>query len=91
MVKRKACWAKSLSPTLLKCGEVEFTTSPVRMATVLNEYFIDKVKNIYNGFQQVNSDPLRILRNLLSGWTNYTNVPVFKFKPISHKEVRKLI
>ena len=38
-VKQKACWLKSLAPTALKYGDTEYTTSPSKMATVLNEFF----------------------------------------------------
>ena len=46
LVKKKACWTKSLAPILLKCGDNEFTTSSVKMATILNEYFLEKVRII---------------------------------------------
>ena len=30
-IKRKACWSSSLAPTILRVGETEYTSSPVKM------------------------------------------------------------
>merc|ERR1712240_858655 len=45
-VKSKACWTTSMAPTILKASENDFTTSPQRMAKILNDYFVQKVNTI---------------------------------------------
>ena len=93
LVKQKACWLKSLSPTALKHGDNEYTTSPTKIATLLNEFFINKVKNIRDSLRPrpTDIDPLLILRNVTSRWNQYNNVPIFELEPVDSQTVRKII
>ena len=45
-IKRKACWSSSQAPTMLRVSDTEYTSSPEKMASALNNYFVEKVKNI---------------------------------------------
>ena len=93
LVKKKACWTKSLSPTALKYGDNEHTTSPTKMAEVLNEFFLNKVKNICDNLRPspTDIDPLSTLRNALFKWNCYNNVPVFDLEPVDSETVKKII
>ena len=91
LVKRRACWSKSLALTMLKTGENEFLSSLAKMASALNNYFVNKVKNICSSLQPCKLDPTATLKKLMRKWKKLDRVPTFEFKKIDQHTVRKLI
>ena len=45
----------------------ELHSSPKRLAKMMNEFFINKVKNLLSNLQPTDSDPLRYLKRYMSG------------------------
>ena len=68
-----------------------YTSSPKEMSQILNNFFIDKVKNICSLLTNNLVDPLSYLRLTISGWTQYNSVPIFEFQPVTPADVRKVI
>ena len=68
----------------LKYGENEYTTSPTKIAEVLNDFFLNKVKTICDNLRPspTDIDPRSILKNALLKWKRYNNVPVFELEPV---------
>ena len=62
-VKRMAGWVSSLAPTSLNDNGI-ITSSPKRMAQILNAYFISKVRNINMEMENITGDPSIYLKNI---------------------------
>ena len=78
-------WTSSSSPTkLLSQGNLE--TSPIKMADIQNQYYIEKMKTIRRSFQGQHGDPSETLKNILQG-----NQSSFSTKEISPDDVDKII
>ena len=75
-VKGWLSWCRVSSPTrLFSSGSL--VTSPQKIATVMNNYYIDKVLKIQENLPPSNTDPLQLLQKLRLG-----SESVFTLKPV---------
>ena len=91
MVKNRTCWSSPSSPTILKTGENEFTSSPLKMASALNGYFVSKVEKICESLSDSKQDPTYTLKKVIRKWGKMGSVPKFTFKKVDPATVRKII
>ena len=61
LVKNRVCWSSPSAPTILKIGDNEFTTSPSKMASALNNFFVSKVEKICEELKNCDIDPTQNL------------------------------
>ena len=65
-VKNWLGWSSGGSPTkLVKDGRL--FTKPSDLSRIMNEFFVNKVRNLRNNLPVNNGDPLYLLRNLMQG------------------------
>ena len=57
-----------------KTMENDYTMSPRRMATILNNYFVQKVNNICLSLLPCNLDPTKLLKKTLSNWSKIDSI-----------------
>ena len=81
--EKKACWASSLTPKMLRIGD-SFTTSPKHMAGGLDNFFVRKVKNICKNLTGGSGDPLGVLKKVMNDRLYKDTVSVFEFKEVDH-------
>ena len=81
---------KNLAPTALKDDEEGMITNPLKIATKLNSFFINKVKVLR---AQTNTPPRINPETRLEQWLSEreTPPPPFKIQEITKKTLRKLI
>ena len=66
LVKNRACWSSPSAPTILKIGDIEFTTSPSKMASALNNFFVSKVEKIFDELKNYDLDPTQNLKSIVN-------------------------
>ena len=86
MVRNRACWPSPSSPTVLKIGENDFTSSPLKMASALNEFFISKVEKICESLSDCDLDPTITLKKVMSKWGKMGSIPNFTFKKLTQPQ-----
>ena len=78
-------WCSSGSPSkLYQAGQI--VTSPVKLAEIMNNYFVNKVDTICQGLPNPTDDPLRILKKLMMHRTSS-----FSLSCVHPESVRKII
>ena len=78
-------WSSSSSPSKL-FAEGRIETSPLKIATIMNNFYIDKVQKIREDLAHVGTDPLAELRKQMRSLDKS-----FTLKPIHPDLVRKII
>ena len=78
-------WNSAGSPSkLYHAGQI--VTSPSRLATIMNTFFLNKITRIQEGLPRQTDDPLRTLRKMMNDKTS-----VFSLKAVSPDQVSKII
>ena len=78
-------WKNSGPPTEL-FHKGKMVSSPQKLATTMNSYFIDKVKSLQQNLPASKNDPLKHLRQLMAGRTC-----TFQLKPVHPDDVLKIV
>ena len=65
-------------------------TSPLKMAEILNNYFIEKVENICQDLLPKNGNATDCLSKSMNCWKHKDQLPKFKFKKVDQKRVKIL-
>ena len=82
-------YTKPGPPTKLKSGGT-LHTKPIEIANILNDFFINKVKNIVETKVTIKGDPLKHLRNKYNNWENKPTT-TFSLTKVSAPKVLKII
>ena len=78
-------WCSSGSPSkLYHAGQI--VTSPARLASIMNNFFVDKISKIREDLPNPSDDPLRTLKNIMEDRT-----AVFSLSAVHPDTVRKII
>ena len=83
----KSClgWGGGGAPTQL-FSEGNLVTSPSGLASTMNKFFINKIKNLRNSIPAVLSDPLAKMKEAMK-WRKCC----FQLQPVSETDVLKII
>ena len=84
-VKSWLSWGNSGPPSKLSHNGT-IISKPARVATIMNEFFINKVAKLKAKIPATESDPLAKLREVF-----YNRQCVFKFRPVTQEEVMQII
>ena len=78
-------WSSSGAPTKL-FNNGTFETSPKRLASIMNNFYIDKIRRIRENLPPITGDPLKKLKTMMKD-----NRSIFKLLPVHPDLVEKII
>ena len=64
---------------------------PALMANLQLEFYVNKVKKIFESLPSTNRNPYRILKAALARWKDTENITEFKFRDVTLVETAKFI